>query len=397
MIPNKNTFCIAPFQSVTVIGKGELKICCISSEKKFEHKYHQLEKWYKSDTLNNLRKNLITGVKDPICQRCWLKEAVNSTSQRQLYNKHIAKILPDHWEKSFTKNKKLLDVISNIDHKNIVSFDLTLGNLCNLKCIMCNSHNSSQLIAEVKLNPSLQQFNKLDNQQDYNWPEKKDFVDWCRTFLGSAIHLKFLGGEPMMNPYLIQVLESIPDEQKKKCILHLTTNLTTINQKIIDVFSKFKETWLQVSVEGTGRVLEYARFPHKWNDLEKNLLFLKRRLSKNIHMDVNMVIQAPTFAGLFDTVKYFDNLKLKIEALPLEKPECFKLLSIKKHVKEQFLNQTKDYNDFNKLFVQTVRGVVEKYIMHDPILAKQCVYRLRSFDQVRKNNFEDIIPIDYFI
>ena len=63
-----------------------------------------------------------------------------------------------------------------------------------------------------------------------------------------------------MNPYLLETLESIPAEQKRKCILHFTTNLTKINNKILNILTKFKETWLAVSIEGVGIVLEYARY-----------------------------------------------------------------------------------------------------------------------------------------
>ena len=49
----------------------------------------------------------------------------------------------------------IMDQIHNPRLENIKSFDLTLGNLCNLKCVMCYPGLSSQLLAEVKTNDSL--------------------------------------------------------------------------------------------------------------------------------------------------------------------------------------------------------------------------------------------------
>ena len=396
MIPNKNTFCIAPFQHACIKSTGKLAICCVSEEDK-KYKYDQIEDWYNSHLLKNLRSDLVNGVQNPICKTCWLDEESNKKSQRQVYNEHIGHIIEDHWDKNFIHNKKLYNVIANVDYKNINSFDLKLGNLCNLKCIMCKSDNSSQLLAEAKMHPELQEFHGNKDQKNYQWPEQPEFKDWCKTFLGLAIHIKFTGGEPFMNPYLLESLESIPDEQKKKCILHFTTNLTIINENILKILSKFKETWISVSVEGIDRVLEYARFGHRWKDLEKNLILLINDKPKNLFISVSHVVQSPTFAGIFNLIKYFDNFKIKIEPLFLTQPECFQLSSIKKHVKEDFLNQIKDYNLYNTSYVQAISSFIEKNIEHDPNLAKQCVYRLKKLDQIRKNNFEEIIPIDYFI
>ena len=166
MIPNKNTFCIAPFQHACVKSTGKLAICCVSKENK-KYKYDEIVEWYNSDTLKHLRSDLVNGVKNPICNTCWISEESNKQSQRQVYNKHIGKIIEDHWDKNFKHNKKLLDVISNINYKNINSFDLKLGNLCNLKCIMCNADSSSQLLAEARMYPELQEFHGNVEQKNY--------------------------------------------------------------------------------------------------------------------------------------------------------------------------------------------------------------------------------------
>ena len=244
----------------------------------------------------------------------------------------------------------------------------------------------------------LQKFSGVDKDiKDYQWPKKKDFNDWCKTFLGSSIHIKFTGGEPFMNPYLLESLEYIPEEQKKKCILQFLTNLTIINDEIIKTLKKFKEAWINVSVEGIGNVLEYARFGHKWTDLEKNLMLLMNNKSKNLFITVSHVVQAPTFTGIVDLVRFFDNNKIKLEPLFLSNPECFKLSSIKKKYKEDFLNRLENYKGFNIYYVNAVKSFVKENIEYDQKLANQCIDRLKSFDRIRKNNFQEIIPIDYFI
>lgn len=396
MIPNKNTFCIAPYQHACVNSKGKLKICCVSKEVS-KHNYNELAEWYHSDILKTLRSDLHNGVKNPICEHCWVAENSKKVSQRQIYNRHIGKIIDTKWNNNFKKNKKLIEVLSKINHKNINSFDLKLGNLCNLKCIMCKSENSSQLLAEATIHQELQQFHGIEKQKDYQWAEKKDFKEWCNTFFVDIIHIKFTGGEPFMNPYLVECLKSIPNKQKKKCVLHFTTNLTIINQPIIEILSQFKETWLAISIEGIGKVLEYARFGHSWTDLEKNLILLLKKNYKNLFISISHVVQAPTFAGIYELIEYVDILKLKLEPLFLSAPECFQLNSIKKQIKINFLDRIKNYHGYNINYVNALRSFIEKNIEHNPVLAKQCVQRLETLDKVRKNNFQEIIPVDYFI
>ena len=396
MIPNKNTFCIAPYQHLDINPIGYLRVCCVSQEKSTK-KYYNAQDWYKSDTLQSLRNNLEKGVKDPICVNCWKTEATGKQSQRQVYNKHIGKILEDSWDKNFIKNKKLLDVIENIDINNVNSFDLKLGNLCNLKCIMCSPESSSQILAEAKLNTELQKFHNEDLNLDYKWAETEQFKNWCEKFLYKSAYIKFTGGEPFMNPYLLETLEAIPDEQKKKCILHFTTNLTKLNYNILSILKKFKETWIAISVEGIGSVLEYARFGHKWQDLEKNLNILLEDKPDNLFVSVNHVVQASTFTGIIDLVNYFDNKKITIFPVLLSHPECFQLLSIKTVFKNQMLDKLKNYNGFNSEFVNSLKNFIQTNIDYKENLAKQCVYRLQAFDKVRKNDFTKIIPVDYFI
>jgi len=397
MIPNKNTFCIAPFKHASINNTGKLKICCNSSETATVD-YSESDSWFNSSTLNNLRKNLISGIKDKICQKCWDMERKGHKSLRQDYNRHIGKILAKHWDKNFDKrNTKLWNVLNNIDFNNVDSFDLKLGNLCNLKCIMCGPKFSTQLYAEAKLNPSLEQFYP-EMVPPQTWPESKKFKEWIKTNTVDSMHIKFTGGEPMMNPWLMDVLANITDTQKSKCILHFTTNLTILNQSLLEMFSKFKEVWISISVEGIGATLEYARYGHKWIDLKSNIEILRNfGMNKKIFLEINHVIQASTILGVFDLAKYFDQYKIDICPIALSDPKCFTLQSIKTKHKLDLIQKCKLYNGYNKNFVNFIEKHLEENLTYDTNLAKQCVYRLKTFDKVRKNSFETIIPIDYFI
>ena len=207
--------------------------------------------------------------------------------------------------------------------------------------------------------------------------------------------MKFTGGEPFLNPHLLKVLDHIPDSQKSKCILHFSTNLTKINEAILNLLDKFKETWISVSVEGIGDVLEYARFPHKWSNLENNLKLVIGR--HKVFVTVSHVIQSPTFVGIKKLINYFDNIETKIEPLLLESPTCFQLSSIKTNIKQKFISDMQRYNGYNLSFVRTVLNFVKNNIEYDKNSAIECVERLKMLDRVRKTNFDRVSAIDLFL
>lgn len=395
-MPTKETFCTAPYQHTCIDSKGYLKVCCVSKETP-EYKYDQLEEWYHSPFMNELRENLDNGVKHPNCEVCWKSEQSKKGSQRNWININVGNIFQDNFDISFKQNKDLQQSIEKLDYKNIKSFDLKLGNLCNLKCIMCWADSSSQLLAEAQLNPELKQFYGDKNARDYMWAESDQFKEWCLEHLPNSINIKFTGGEPMINPHLLPTLEHIPDEQKKKCKLHFTTNATVINQKLIDTLNKFQFTEISISVEGLGEVLEYARYGHKWKDLEHNLNYILENRSEKISVRILNVLQAPTFLGIRDLVEYFDKKQITIYPLFLRHQSHLDVGSIKKSYKEDFLKQTENYKGFNLKYMSAIRHHIIKNLDHNKDSAKQCVYHLQSIDNVRKNNFQNIIPIDYFV
>ena len=394
MVPNKETFCIAPFAHMNVTSKGYARVCCVSNEQP-THRYNEAQTWFANNTMQSLRHNLIRGVKDPICSTCWKDEKVGKESLRKFYNKYVGNILEQVWNKNFEKNKKLQDLIKNIDFKKVESFDFSLGNLCNLKCIMCSPKKSSKILVEAKLNPELEKYYDDELNYDYTWPEKIEFKKWCDQHLTSATYMNFTGGEPFMNPYLLNTLDTIDDTQKSKCILNFSTNLTKINKKVISILKKFKNVYINVSVEGIGATLEYARYGHKWNDLETNLMKILE--VDNTVVSISHVIQAPTIKGIKKLVEYFDNCKIDISPIFLTEPNCYQIQSIKTKYKEGILDSFENYNGHNKKYVSAVTNFIKHNMDYNVNLAKQCVYRLKSFDKVRKNKFQDVIPVDYFI
>ena len=378
---NKKTFCVAPWFSVYLNSHKKISPCC--KFKTSKHNYNQIEEYFHSEHLNKVRQDLLNGVKNDNCSACWKQEENGGDSLRLISNRTLGR----------ASSVGIFKQIQNPKLSNVQSFDLTLGNLCNLKCVMCHPELSSQLLAEVNLNKGLQSNfkGKLD-QKDFDWPKQDDFVDWCNTHLPQAIHIKFTGGEPFIIPWIQTVIDKIPDEQKKKCILHFTTNLTIVNLGLFENFKKFKEVWLSVSVEGIKETHEYLRYGHKWETLETNIRLIQEMKIPNLILNINHVVQTASYHSIIPMTEYFDDQEIEIHPILLTDPTHFHISSLTKNAKEKFLHDTVRYSGYNKDFIKFVRSASLEHLDQDTTATKQCLDYLQRFDNVRGNSYKEIIP-----
>jgi MoaA/NifB/PqqE/SkfB family radical SAM enzyme len=378
----KQTFCTAPWFSVRVNNTGHLAPCCLIKQKKV-HNFTQLEEYFHSPELNKLRQDLLQGVKNQACVKCWRDEDNGGDSLRLLSNRTLA----------LHSKINLREQINEPKISNIKSFDLTLGNLCNLKCVMCSSDQSSQLLAEANLNPSLhKRYQAKFSQKDFDWPKGNDFVEWCSKHLPQAIHVQFSGGEPFILPWIHDAVNAIPDQQKSKCVLHFTTNLTVVNDKLLETFKKFKQVWLSVSVEGANATHEYLRYGHSWQTLSKNFKKLLAKKNDNLILKVNHVVQTPSYHSIIEMTRFFDSLNIEIRPILLADPKHFHISALAREAKQEFLDKTDDYKGHNQNFIQYVRSVSKEYIEQDHSLTHDCIEDLKSLDAVRGNDYKKVIP-----
>ena len=143
MAIKKEAFCLAPWYGIFLDSNGQLAPCCYFKNK--SHSYQQINEYFDSEHLSKVREDLLNGVKNDNCSRCWKDEENNGDSLRLILNRTIAL----HGD---------VDIIRQIKDPKVTkikSFDLTLGNLCNLKCVLCTPGLSSQLLAEANLNTVL--------------------------------------------------------------------------------------------------------------------------------------------------------------------------------------------------------------------------------------------------
>lgn len=234
-----------------------------------------------SKLIKDIRVKMLEGEWHPACVRCKQEEASGLNSRRAYEN--------DNW--SVDSDKVLAstgpDGELNTSEFPVKYYDLRFGNLCNLSCRMCGPSDSSAWYDDyVKLtgktafydtsgDVELIKENKRWKTNAYDWHESEKFWKEISKNLNEIRHIYMAGGEPLLIERHYDFLEEcINRDFAKNIILEYNTNLTVLPDRVISLWSMFKQVRVGASIDGIGDVLEYQRYPVKSETIEKNLVKL---------------------------------------------------------------------------------------------------------------------------
>ena len=310
-IIDSDTFCFYPFLELSTNPAGHIKPCCLFTDVlEVDGKTasilngNKLEDVWNGDSIRKLRKNLSTGKLEENCKIC-LRDKDASMRVRSINeyknNINILKIVKDTVDNDYTANylpKRL---------------ELKPSNLCNLKCVMCNSYDSSQVAKELKeLSEKYKgidiyngRFIKINNSssihetgarfQEVEQAEWSDVPEVWESFvkiIPGIETLSFAGGEPTIMPFVLRALKYCVDNDYSKNIkVFISSNFTNLNKNFLDLMPHFKKFELIASIDGIEKIQEYARFPSKWGQISNNYLLAKQYMEHpNIKILINITV-----------------------------------------------------------------------------------------------------------
>jgi hypothetical protein len=147
-----DTFCVNPYYLKTVID-SEYSRCC----------------WLPADAdMPGIQQALLAGQAHPDCSKCWRTEQSGLASKRQVDSSSLAQLT----------GQSLEQLYSNATSAEPLTWQIKLGNDCNLRCKTCHIADSTQWYAEwnhYHLNKTVRGMNKLRTefveQVNYHLPE----------------------------------------------------------------------------------------------------------------------------------------------------------------------------------------------------------------------------------
>jgi len=286
-------FCPLPWIHLAIRNNGDLRVCCQANQGEdkgllrkedgtiYNAEYDSLDESRNSKKLKDIRKAMLNNKWHPDCIRCQ-REEESGIRSRFTYEEDLwAKVITVDNAKHLT-NK---DGSINIEDIPLSYFDLRFGNKCNLKCRTCGPTDSSlwyedqvQLWGDTYIDTpgEMKIFNHngkyiLENDI-YSWYKKDYFWDQLYKQIPTIKHVYMVGGEPLLIKEHYSFLEEcIKQGHSKNITIEYNTNLVSIPNKVWGIWKSFKNINIGASIDGTGLINEYIRFPSKWKTIESNL------------------------------------------------------------------------------------------------------------------------------
>ena len=382
----KDNFCVMPFVH-GFVTPNIISPCCAYSNK---IKLNSKKKYWQSEQLKNIQKNMLDNVRDSGCDICWKKEDRGFSSLRQHSNQIYA--------------KELKQIRQGFIPKEPIYLDLRLGNLCNLKCRMCISEWSSQIAGEILENPNEDWIDtptqKLYGLHDDSWETIEIWIPYVkRVFM--------TGGEPTIIKRNLDYIDKIIQSgHAGEVELIFTTNATNINKKFIEDSKKFKNVNFNVSIDAVGKLANYIRNPSDWKTIVKNMNLL---YESGMGVSFNTTIQWLNMTRLDEIFEYIENCKIGFGGIwfqlvtdpfyldPIFAPKFMKekcIHDIDEFLKKPFLNDKKYnnilYGEFKQSLIQT------RKFLHDNIdnvkHTKEFLKRMEILDRLRNQNLFTVLP-----
>jgi organic radical activating enzyme len=414
---NKTKFCILPFTHTDYTNNGAWRPCCKGNAIATNKKYKTLEEYWNSTERNQLRKMMIDNESFYVCENsCYknekpdiadsLRKTDNINFIKKYGRKKIEKIIAD------TNTDGSLDISNN------TGLELRISNLCNLKCRMCTPKFSTRIAKDWKeVLPVLKKhMSNIENESspnyEKNWREYLDnplrrvefleIIAMLETTKGNLKRLVFTGGEPFMEPYLLDTIKYISDYGKDIELIFVSNG--TKFEKLEDFdyyFRKFKKVIIKLSCDGTKNHYNYIRQNSDWEHFSQEALYLK---NFKVVIDFNIVVQIYNYQNVLETVEWIlDNFKYTdINLTFLDLPNFMSVYCLPYEIKEKFKNDLTIWseeflNKNNKLNDNQKKIVYDKVIkLSNQIFFKNNQYLLKTFIAV-SDKFDEVqkVPIKW--
>jgi len=375
------TFCILPWMHIATNASGNLRVCCNSTpgknfilkEDSSVYKIYKddIREAWNSEVYKKIRSQMLNNERPEMCSRCFREEDIGIRSARQAWN--------DKWKKDieYTAN-------ATFDVKYI---DIRLGNLCNLRCRMCNPYASNQWIKEWQLIHFNQDETGLQRLKSMDWPENEKTWENLFSIVDNVEEIYLTGGEPTIIKEQFKLFNfCIKNGYAKNIKLKYNTNLTNIPKNLLEIWKYFKQVQLNCSIDAIGDLNRYIRYPSNWKKIEEN--FNKIQSLPNSVIEIHNTVQIYNILRLDEFINWALPYGHKIYFNILDHPEELNIRVLPSNLKSIARDKLVKYTDLSK-----VTGIID-YMMAENWADKydQFLNYTKILDTSRNENFFNLIP-----
>lgn len=294
------------------------------------------ERAWSAESLRRVRLQMLNGERPEACLRCFREEDSGLRSPRLAWNLQYPSIRETATREGGGQGHA---------DRSVKYLDLRFGNLCNLKCRMCNPYSSHKWLEDWEtLNGEIDE-RERHRLKHMDWFESEEFWENLKPLLGDVDQIYMTGGEPMLSQAHLRLLDYLVETRlAQKITVKYNTNLTVLPPKVLARWPHFKEVRLNCSLDGVGMANDYIRYPSNWSEVETHLRQLDRLAGEfsGLQLTVHFTFQALNALELTDTLNFMKQFR-HIKALPyvnvLNHPEYLNVRVLPTEAKREFGRQ----------------------------------------------------------
>lgn len=299
---NPKSFCIGPWSEIRIDADGSMNFCHAASSDMIPPEDNiseigVLEYFTESKSVHSARSALSQGGKVERCYRCYQDEQNGLISNRQRRNLQAAifpgpDLIPsahEAWPRMLNWTKPRF-------------YHVSLSNLCNMACLMCDAKLSSLLAATQRSAGVINNETPILRDWTQNETVWQKFVQHLLENDQIAC-LHFMGGEPMYHKRFWQVLDTLIDHNHCDFALTFVTNGTRFDDTIVTKLKRFRSVAVEISIESLDSSNDYIRHPSHHSDIEHNIQnYLDHRCQEFdvVLRSVPQLLSAPRYDRLLE-------------------------------------------------------------------------------------------------
>ena len=305
------------------------------------------------------------------CQSCYNLEEAGIKSRRQ-------------------SSEELYETYHNdtdIDVSGPTGIDYSVGNLCNLKCVICSPYHSTSWIPDYqKLNPgkSIEIFRyEKHNQLEVDDPELLKNL--------KSVHFHG-GGEPLLSLNHLNLLKKIKEIKglSDVRVFYNTNGTVRPTQETLDIWEECKLVEIYFSIDDIGERFEYQRPGSTWAHVTETIRWFYENMPHNHMININCVWSYLNLYYLDEvhqwhqknllTSRYGDPVQLIFQKAH---GECA-INTVTSTAKAILLEKFQNYPELIKL-VQSLK-------VDNTAKPQDFLNYIQKLDAVRGNNFHSLCP-----
>lgn len=406
VLKENKSFCAAPWIHTHIWPDGRVFSCCLAEYDAVLGNVSNTDKF--SDVWNNenyrtLRKDMVEGkLRTDICNRCYVQEKHGIDSLRLRLTRNF---WDDTIEQLYSTSE---DFSTNLK---ISYWDYRFNNICNFSCRTCGPDLSSSWY---------QDHISLYGNVPTHAPTKFVVIDsvnhnslhqeLIENQLDHVKEIYFAGGEPILMPEHLDVIQRLLKHRCSEVSLKYSTNASTLSYKgfdFLEAWPKFKDVVIFVSLDEIFERAEYWRNGTNWSKLEKNIKALVELEKKfpNVEIGYAPTISIFNMHRLDTMVEYL----IKNNLIHFTTPFSFNILQGPKDF--NIKNATTELKEMARVSLKKLKRMLYPKFSHDikimqNWLGEECedkeyyfktAKHLAEIDKVRNQSIKNIAPEIYNI